>query len=61
MNNTRTIAALEKIIAQSTALRDRLVAADAKAGNAPVPSKKTAAKKTTTTLPAKKKAAKKIA
>ncbi len=59
MNNTRTIAALEKIIAQSTALKDRLVAADAKAGNAPVPSKKTAAKKTaakktTTTLPAKK-------
>ena len=59
MNNTRTIAALEKIIAQSTALKDRLVAGDAKAGNVPAPSKKTAAKNPTTTVPAKKKAAKK--
>ncbi len=33
MNNARTIAALEKTIAQLTAIKDRLTAADAKAGN----------------------------
>ncbi len=62
MNNARTIAALEKTIAQLTAIKDRLAAADAKAGTAPAPVKKSAAKKTAVKpVPAKKRAAKKTA
>ena len=57
MNNARTIAALEKTIAQLTAIKDRLAAADAKAGSAPTPTKKSTAKKSVT----KKAAAKKTA
>lgn len=59
MNNTRTIAGLEKTIAQLTAMKDRLAAADAKAG---VPAaKKTAMKKTAVKkTSAKKRAAKSI-
>lgn len=45
MNNARTIAALEKTITQLTAIKDRLAATDAKAGNPATPAKKTAAKK----------------
>lgn len=60
MNNARTIAALEKSIAQLTAIKDRLAAADAKAGS-PVPAKKSAAKKSVAKAPAKKRAAKKTA
>ncbi len=62
MNNARTIAALEKTIAQLTAIKDRLAAADAKAGNPAVPAKKSAAKKSVTKkAPTKKKAAKRTA
>ena len=61
MNNARTIAALEKTIAQLTAVKDRLAAADAKAGSAPAPAKKSAEKKSVAMTPAKKRAAKKTA
>ena len=57
MNNARTIAALEKTIAQLTTIKDRLAAADAKAGSSPAPAKKSAAKKSVTKAPAKKKTA----
>ena len=60
MNNARTIAALEKTIAQLTAIKDRLAAADAKAGSSPAPAKKSAAK-SVAKAPAKKRAAKKTA
>ncbi len=60
MNNARTIAALEKTIAQLTAIKDRLTAADAKAGNPATPAKKSTAKKSVAKkAPAKKRAAKK--
>ena len=60
MNNARTIAALEKTIAQLTAIKDRLIAADAKTGNSTTPAKKSAAKKSVAKkAPAKKIAAKK--
>ncbi len=55
MNNARTIAALEKTIAQLIAVKDRLTAADAKAENSATPAKKSAAKKSV----AKKSVAKK--
>ncbi len=59
MNNTRTIAGLEKTIAQLTAIKDRLAAADAKAGVSAAPAKKAATKKTAAKkTPAKKRAAK---
>ncbi len=59
MNNARTIAALEKTIAQLTAVKDRLAAADAKAGNSAPPAKKAAAKTSVAKkAPAKKRAAK---
>ena len=45
MNNARTIAALERTIAQLTAVKDRLVAAEAKSALAPI--KKSAGKKST--------------
>ena len=62
MNNARTIAALEKTIAQLTAIKDRLVATDAKAGNPAMPAKKSAAKKSVAKkAPGKKRAAKKTA
>ena len=62
MNNARTIAALEKTIAQLTAVKDRLAAADAKAGSSPVQAKKSAAKKSVAKKSsAKKGAAKKTA
>ena len=61
MNNARTIAALEKTIAQLTAIKDRLAAADAKAGSSAAPAKKSAAKKSMAKAPAKKRAAKKTA
>ena len=67
MNNSRTIAALEKTIAQLTTIKDRLVAADEKSDLTAAPAKKTAAKKTVakktsaTKAPAKKRAAKKTA
>ena len=62
MTNARSIATLEKTIAQLTTLKDRLTAADAKKAGEPVAqakkaaTKKTAIKKT----PAKKRAAKSI-
>ena len=60
MNNARTIAALEKTIAQLTAIKDRLTAADAKSGTAAVPAKKAASKKSVVKpAPVTKKAAKK--
>lgn len=59
MNNARTIAALEKTIAQLTAIKDRLAAADAKGGSTPLPAKKSATKKTAAKkTPGKKTAAK---
>ncbi len=61
MNNARTIAALEKTIAQLTAIKDRLAAADAKAESSAAPAKKSAAKKSAAKVPAKKRAAKKTA
>ena len=61
MNNARTIAALEKTIAQLTAIKERLAAADAKAGASPAPAKKATTKKSVAKVPAKKRAAKKIA
>ncbi len=67
MNNARTIAALEKTIAQLTAIRDRLTAFDTKAGNSATPAKKSAAKKSVAKksvakkAPAKKRAAKRAA
>lgn len=61
MNNARNIAALEKTIGQLTAIKDRLAAADAKAGSSPTPAKKSAAKKSVAKAPAKKRAAKKTA
>ena len=57
MNNARTIAALEKTIAQLTAIKDRLAATDAKAG---IPAKKSSAKKSVAKkAPAKTRAGKK--
>ena len=62
MNNTRTIAALEKTIAQLTTIKDRLTATDAKAESPGTPAKKSAAKKSVAKkAPAKKRAAKKTA
>ena len=62
MNNARTIAALEKTIAQLTAIKDRLAAADAKAGISESPAKKSAAGKSVgEKAPVKKRAAKKTA
>ena len=61
MNNARNIAALEKTIGQLTAIKDRLAAADAKAGSSPTPAKKSAEKKSVAKAPAKKRAAKKTA
>ena len=55
MNNARTIAALEKTIAQLIAIRDRLAAADAKAGVAAA--KRAATKKSAAKKVAKKKTA----
>ena len=61
MNNTRTIAALEKTIAQLTAIKDRFVAADAKASSSPTPAKTSAAKKSVAKkAPAKKSTAKTV-
>lgn len=51
MNNARTVAALERSIAQLTALNDRLSAAEEKASATParkLPAKKNATKRTMT-------------
>ena len=62
MNNARTIAALEKTIAQLTAIKDRLAATDVKSGNPAAPTNKSAAKKSVAKkAPAKKRATKKTA
>ncbi len=63
MTSTRTIATLEKTIAQLTALKDRLTAADAKAAGAvAIPTKKATTKKTAVKrIPAKKKASRSAA
>jgi len=62
MTNTRNIAALEKMIAQLAAIKDRLVAADAKAGSLQKPAKESAAKKAVAKkAPAKKGTPKKTA
>ena len=60
MNNARTIAALEKTIAQLNAIKDRLTTADVKSGTPAVPAKKSTAKKSVVKkAPTTKKAAKK--
>ena len=58
MNNARNIAALEKTIGQLTAIKDRLAAADAKAGSSPTPAKKSAAKKSVAKGPRKEESGK---
>ena len=58
MNNSRTIAALQKAVAQLTAIKDRLAAADARTGSSTAPAKKAAPKKSVAKAPAKKRAAK---
>ena len=62
MNNARTIAALEKTIAQLSAIKDRLAAADVRPETTAIPVKEPAAKKfVAQKAPATKKAAKKTA